>query len=130
MVVIDMRIRPYFLLGDVLANVCVGALIAWVMSAFVSPAWPMLVAMIVSMFLGMFLSLIVGLVLFFRFFGAMEVMLPTMFSGMLSGMCVGMAASMVPVATGTALWAGALIGLVTVIAIYGANYLINGRLPA
>jgi asparagine N-glycosylation enzyme membrane subunit Stt3 len=40
-----------------------------------------------------------------------------------------MAASMGPVAAGTALWVGALIGLLTVIAIYFANYLINGRLP-
>jgi hypothetical protein len=125
-----MRTRPYFLFGDILSNVCIGALAAVLMSALIGPGWPMLVAMIVSMVLGMFLSLVVGLVLFFRFFGAMEVMLPTMFSGMFAGMCVGMAASMGPVGAGTALWAGALIGLFTVIAIYFANFLINGRLPS
>ncbi len=124
-----MRIRPYFLFGDMLANACIGGLVALVMSALISPAWPMLVAMFVSMTLGMLLGLFIGLLVFFRFFGALEVMLPMMFSGMLAGMGVGMAAAMGPVSAGTAIWVGALIGVVTLTAIYFANFLINGRVP-
>jgi len=60
----------------------------------------------------------------------MEVMLPTAFSGMLAGMCIGMAATVSPMTAGTALSAGASIGLLTLAAIYFANYCINGRLPS
>jgi hypothetical protein len=116
-------------MGDVLANVCIGAVAGLAMSALISPAWPMFAAMAAGMVLGHFLALIVGALAFYRYFGMMEVMLPTMITGMLSGMFVAMAASMTQVTAGTGSVVGGLIGLGVLCVIYAANYVINGRLP-
>ncbi len=80
--------RLYFVLGDLAANLLVGALAGWLSAVVIGTGWNMFLAMFLAMGLGM----LVGLVLFFPLgmaFGAMEVMLPTMFSGMLAGMVVG-----------------------------------------
>ena len=77
--------RFYFLLGDVAANVLVGALVGVVCAAIVSPGWNMFVSMLGCMVLGMLLASLLAVPLM-RWFGAMEVMVPTMLGGMLSGM--------------------------------------------
>jgi hypothetical protein len=118
--------KLYFLLGDLVANITVGACAALACCSIIGPSWNMLVAMLVAMALGMVIALILGVPLFMRYFGAMEVMVPTMLGGMLAGMFVGMAAAMMPVDAATAAKSGALIGLCSYAFCSYANYLIKG----
>lgn len=120
-----MNDRLYFLVGDVVSNVLVGALAALACVVVVSPGWSMLVAMLVCMPLGMLTAIVLGAFLI-RWFGAMEVMVPTMLGGMAAGMLVGMAGAMMPVDVGEALRAGAVIGLVALVFCRYADYLIRG----
>jgi hypothetical protein len=41
--------RPYFVLGDLVSNIAVGALVGVVMAAVLGPAWNMFLAMFVTM---------------------------------------------------------------------------------
>jgi len=122
------RLRPYFLLGDILANVITGMLAAVACSALVGPGWHMLPAMLVCMMIGMVLALIVGLGLFARYFGAMEVMVPTMLTGMLAGMTVGMVAAISTIAWPLALGLGTATGLFALVITYIANACLAGRI--
>lgn len=118
--------RLYFVLGDLVANLLVGALAGWLSALVIGTGWNMFLAMFLAMGLGM----LVGLVLFFPLgmaFGAMEVMLPTMFGGMLAGMVVGMWAAMAPVSSGLALLTGAGCGLVGINIIWVLNVALRGR---
>lgn len=118
--------RLYFVLGDLVSNILVGALAGWLSALVIGVGWNMLLAMFLAMAIGM----VVGLVLFFPLgaaFGAMEVMLPTMFSGMLSGMVVGMWAAMHPVGGSDSLLVGAGCGLLGIIVIWALNHAVRGR---
>lgn len=116
-----METRPYFLLGDLLVNTAVGALVGLICAALFHPGWNMWVGMFLGMTLGMAIALVLSLGLFAVVFGAMEVMVPAMLTGMIAGMVVGMAAPM----TEVSLWDGArwggLLGVGCLIATYAAN---------
>ena len=115
-----MERRPYFLLGDLVSNTGVGALVASVVAFGVGETWPVPVAMVAGMLAGDLVALpaAVGLS---AVFGAMEVMLPVMLSGMLSGMVVGMRAASGPLSNGVALALGAALGVLALLATYGLN---------
>ncbi len=118
--------RLYFLLGDLLSNIVVGALAALVSALLVNPTWNMFVAMLLCMILGMLIAVVSGTFVFMRYFGAMEVMVPIMLGGMIAGMVVGMRAAMLPVGVWEAAKLGAGIGLIALLFCAYANYLIRG----
>jgi hypothetical protein len=113
--------RPYFVLGDLLVNTAVGALVGLACAALLSPAWNMWLGMFVGMALGMAMALVLSLGLFAVLFGAMEVMVPAMLTGMIAGMVVGMAAPMTEVGLAQGARWGALLGVGCLIATYAAN---------
>jgi Na+/citrate or Na+/malate symporter len=118
--------RLYFVLGDLFANLVVGAVAGWACALLIGVEWNMFIAMVIAMVIGM----LVGLFLFFPLgilFGAMEVMLPTMFSGMMSGMAIGMWAAMAPVTASQGLQWGAVVGLICLAIIWILNAGLRGR---
>ncbi len=119
-----METRPYFLLGDLLANVVIGALVGVTCASLFDPSWNMWLGMFLGMALGMAIALVLGVGLFFIFFGAMEVMVPTMLTGMVTGMIVGMAAPMMEVHLPDAARWGAASG----IGCLGFTYVVNAFL--
>jgi len=123
---VALETRPYFLFGDLLANVVAGVLVALLCCVVFGPSWNMFVAMFVGMGIGMFVSVFVALPMG-AFFGAMEVMVPVMTTGMVAGMVVSMGAAMEPVTAGRAVWLGAVSGVATLVACYAADAWIRGR---
>ena len=122
-----MNDRFYFLLGDILSNMLVGAAAAAVCALLIDPDWNMLLAMLLGMPLGMLLALLLGLFLLYRYFGANEVMVPTMLSGMAAGMLTAMTAAMQPLSVSSAALCGALVGLAILGFCYYSDYLIRGE---
>jgi hypothetical protein len=116
-----METRPFFLLGDLIVNTTVGALVGLACAALFGPAWNMWLAMVIGMALGMAMALVLSLGLFALLFGAMEVMVPAMLTGMVAGMVVGMAAPMMEVSLGDGARWGALLGLLCLVMTYAAN---------
>ena len=117
--------RLYYVLGDLAGSVLVGLVVGWLCSVIVGTGWNMFLTMLFTMVLGM----IVGLVLFFPLgilFGAMEVMVPLMFTGMVSGMVVGMWCAMAPMDGSTALFCGAVCGLIAIVIIWIVNNTVRG----
>ena len=117
--------RLYFAVGDLLANIAIGAIVGVICWAIVSPSWNMWIAMFAMMPVGT----IVGLLLFFPIgmkLGAMEVMVPMMFSGELTGMVVGMGAAMYVLSLRDAVLLGAATGLVGIVIIWIANSILRG----
>jgi len=84
-----METRAYFLFGDIISNLSVGALTA-LTCGFLFSSWPMWIGMIVAMVLGMIIATAATVTIFLPRFGAMEVMLPVMTTGMFAGMAVVM----------------------------------------
>ena len=121
-----METRPYFVLGDLLANATAGTLVGLAMAALFGPSWNMFLAMFVGMALGMALSLFVALPMG-ALFGAMEVMVPVMTTGMVSGMVVSMVATMEPLSFSQAAELGLYSGIATLAACYVANAWIRGK---
>ena len=119
-----METRPYFILGDIVANLVTGVAAALATVALIGPGWNMLVGMFVGMALGMALAMLLSLAVFAAFFGAMEVMLPAMLTGMAAGMWLGMAAPMGAVGALRAVEMGAATGVAVVV----FTYLMNARL--
>ncbi len=117
--------RLYFVVGDLVSNIAVGALVAWLCCWLFSPGWNMFLAMFVAMFVGMLLATVLWLPASI-YFGAMEVMTPLMLTGMVSGMVVGMWAAMMPIGVSMALFVGAVSGLVTIVAVWIANEQLRG----
>lgn len=117
-----MEVRPYFLLGDLIATSGVGALAASVMAWLGLRSWPMLVAMPAGMVLGMVIGLVAALMILSLLFGAMEIFVSSMLSGMVAGMAgsMGVFDGFRPAAV------GALAGLATLILIYIANAALRG----
>lgn len=117
--------RLFYVIGDLIANVALGAIVGLISWAIVGPGWNMIVAMFVMMAVGM----LAGLFAFFPAaikLGAMEAMVPLMFSGMLSGMVVGMAAAMMPVSIMQGIVWGAASGFAGIAFIWIANSLLRG----
>ena len=121
-----METRPYFVLGDVLANSVVGALVGLASAAVFGPGWNMIIAMLAGMALGMVISL-PALLGFVVLFGAMEVMVPAMTTGMVAGMVVSMSATMGDLTLAQAALLGAKSGLGVLVAIYLANVVVKRR---
>lgn len=117
--------RVYFVLGDLLANIVIGALVGVVSVLLVTTGWNMWLAMVLMMSIGMLLGLI-GAFGFAHFFGAMEVMVPVMQTGMWSGMVVGMWQAMAPLSYIQGALLGAVTGLVVLNVIWIANTALRG----
>lgn len=117
--------RIYFVMGDLLVNLTIGALVGIVSVLVVSNSWNMWLAMFVMMFLGMIVSMIVAYG-FLYFFGAMEVMIPAMQTGMWSGMVVGMWEAMIPLTLSQAAVIGGLTGLIVLNVVWIANVALRG----
>jgi len=117
--------RLYFVLGDLISNVLVGAVVGWLCALIVGVGWNMFLAMVLAMFIGMIVGTLLWLPLG-MLFGAMEVMLPTMFGGMLSGMVVGMWAAMEALPGHSAFMIGGVCGLVSIVAIWILNNSVRG----
>jgi hypothetical protein len=118
--------RLYFVLGDVVANLIVGALAACAVAALFGPAWPQLPAMLAGMLLGTVIAVPLALLLGICF-GAFEVMLPSMLSGMVAGMAAAMTATRAPLSVADAALIGAALGLLCLTFSYGANALLRGE---
>lgn len=107
-----MERRPYFVLGDLLVNVLVGALAASAARGLASIGWHPLVAMLAGMVAGMLVAVPVT-VGFMPLFGAFEVMLPGMFTGMFAGMAAGMIQAMHGLTPGDAVVLGSAVGVLS-----------------
>jgi hypothetical protein len=117
--------RLFFVVGDFLANIVLGAIVGLICWAIVSPSWNMWIAMFAMMPVGT----IVGLLLFFPIgikLGAMEVMVPLMFSGELTGMVVGMGSAMYVLSLRDAVLLGAATGFVGIVVVWIVNSLLRG----
>ena len=117
-----MEVRPYFLIGDLLANAAVGAAAAGFAAWLDLGAWPMAAGMLAGMVLGMVLGLVAALAVLAPLLGAMEIFVPCMLSGMFGGMAGAMGgAGLGPAAS------GALVGLVTLAFVYIVNAALRGQ---
>ncbi len=117
--------RLYFVLGDLLTNICIGALIGTLAVVLVGTGWNMWLAMVLMMMLGMVLSLFLS----FGFaicFGAMEVMVPGMLTGMMSGMILGMWGAMAELSAIQGGAIGAVTGFAVLIVVWFANAALRG----
>jgi hypothetical protein len=117
--------RLFFVVGDFLANLLVGAVVGLICWAIVSPSWNMWIAMFAMMPVGT----VVGLIMFFPIgikLGAMEVMVPRMVSGELSGMVVGMAGAMAVLTPAQGALLGAASGMAGIFFVWAANTLLRG----
>jgi hypothetical protein len=117
--------RLYFVFGDLLSNIVMGALVGVVSVLLVSTGWNMWLAMVLMMVIGMVLGL-VGALAFGFLYGAMEVMVPVMQTGMWSGMVVGMWQAMAPLTYSQGALAGGVTGLLVLNVIWVANTGLRG----
>jgi len=85
-----MEKRPYFVLGDALANVLVATTTIAVSTAAIGGDIGMIPGMLVGMLLGMVIALIMSLVILAPILGIMEILTPCMLGGMVGGMFGGM----------------------------------------
>jgi hypothetical protein len=117
--------RLFFVVGDFLANLAIGAIVGLLAWLIVGPGWNMWIAMFAMMALGM----VCGLIFFFPVgmkLGAMEVMIPVMYSGMWAGMFVGMAEAMMPLPALHAVAIGAACGVAEIVFVWVANSILRG----
>ena len=121
-----MERRLYFLLGDLVSNAGVGALVGLAVAVLVGETWFPVLGMVVGMLAGAMVALPAAVVLSVPF-GAMELMLPVMLTGMTSGMLLGMLAAIGATSTGSAASLGAVMGLVVLAATYVLNASIRAR---
>lgn len=118
--------RFYFIFGDVLACVTVGAASGWLTSIIVPGDWFTLAAMATGMIVGMLVGLF-GAIPFTPFFGSFEIMLPSSLSGIVAGMAFGMIDTVVGIDWKEALLGGGLIGLLCLIGTYVLNSRLHGE---
>ncbi len=121
-----METRPYFVLGDIVSNVGVGALIGVACAWLFPSGWNIVVTMIAGMIFGMVVSLPMAFLLS-GLFGAMETLLPVMTTGMVAGMVVTMQSSLTTMRPEETARIGASCGLAVVIVTYLANAFIRRR---
>jgi hypothetical protein len=117
--------RLYFVLGDLLANIVMGALVGAVAVWLVGSGWNMWLAMLLMMALGMVLGL-AGALGFGFLFGAMEIMVPVMQTGMWSGMVVGMWQTMAPLSATQGALVGGVTGVMVLNVVWVANTALRG----
>lgn len=117
--------RLYFVLGDLFANIFVGALVGFVCWLMVSTGWNMWLAMYVLMAVGMFIALVLWMPASI-FLGAMELMVPVMLSGMISGMVLGMWCAMAEISSMAATQIGAICGLICIVFVWIFNNTLRG----
>lgn len=118
-----MERRVYFVLGDLVACAATGAAAGWAAHAAIPGDWFALAGMALGMLLGMLVG-VVGGILFTPLFGSMEISLPATLAGMLAGSLAGMLHGMTEAGPATALWVGALVGLLCL----GFTYILQARL--
>lgn len=117
--------RTYFAIGDLLANVTVGAIIGVVSWLIVANTWNMLLSMALMMVLGMVLALPLAF-LFVAVYGAMEVLVPVMLSGMFSGMVVAMWITLQSLSFLEALLVGFACGVISIAVLWAVNSRMKG----
>jgi hypothetical protein len=117
----------YFVIGDYLAGMLIGALTALAVRAAVWPGMDMVLAMMVGMAVGMIVHVIIGLLLS-PLLGMFETMLTAMWIGMYGGMAFGMRDSMAAGShtLGAAAMVGALFGAVVVLGVKTYDRIIHG----
>lgn len=118
--------RLYFILGDILACVTVGAASGWLTSALVSNGWFTLAVMSAGMIVGMLVG-VFGAMPFTPFFGSFEIMLPTSLSGIVAGMAIGMIDTVVGIDWKEAAMGGGLVGILCLIGTYVLNSRLRGE---
>ncbi len=117
-----MEKRPYFIIGDLLANALVATVAVAVTASLIGGGWGMIPGMLAGMVVGMLVALPLSLILLFPLLGVMEVMAPCMLSGMLGGMWGGMW----PLAGESVLRWGICTGIGVMVVIYILNAIITG----
>jgi hypothetical protein len=120
-----MERRPYFVFGDIAACAVTGAAAGWLSHVAVPHGWFPLFAMVAGMVPGILVG-VVGGALFSPLFGALEVALPTGLAGMAAGGLVAMLPDLVG-GPATALWAGALVGLICLSLVYLLQSRLHGE---
>jgi hypothetical protein len=88
-----MNDKQWFLFGDILCNLFIGVVSAWLCAMWFEVGENMVIAMLLGMLVPMLLSMPFALI-FGRYFGALEIMLPMMLTSMLAGMVSAMLATM------------------------------------
>jgi hypothetical protein len=109
-------LRAVFLAGDCAAGALTGVATTLAVRAIVFPGWDMVAAMMLGMLAGTVVHLLLGVVLS-PLLGMFETMVPGTFIGMYGGMLFAMRDSMQAVPLATALWVGAIFGIVVVLAV-------------
>lgn len=121
-----MENRAYFIFGDLLACTVTGAAAGWIAHAVVPGDWFALVGMALGMLSGMLVGVIGG-IFFTPLFGAMEISLPAVLTGILAGSVMGMLTGMAEIGPATALWGGALVGLLCLAFTYFLQARLHGE---
>ena len=117
-----MEKRPYFIIGDLLANALVATVAVAVSASLIGGGWGMIPGMLAGMVVGMLVALPLSLIVLFPLLGVMEVMAPCMLSGMLGGMWGGMW----PLAGESVFRWGISTGIGVMVVIYMLNAIITG----
>jgi len=117
-----MEKRPYFVIGDLLANAFIATVAVALTAWLVGGSWGTIPGMLVGMVIGMIIALPLSLVLLVPILGAMEVFVPCMLSGMLGGMWGGMW----PLAGAAMFRWGIGTGIAVVVVIYALNTITTG----
>lgn len=117
----------YFVIGDYMAGMLIGALTALGVRAAVWPGMDMVIAMLLGMVIGMAIHLVLGLVLS-PLLGMFETMLPASVIGMYGGMLFGMRDSMAAGShtLGAAIMVGALFGALVVLGVKAYDCALRG----
>ncbi len=116
-----MEKRPFFVLGDLFANILVATLAAAATTKLLGGSLGMLPGMLLGMALGMVIAIIIAMLLV-PILGIMETMMSCMLSGMLAGMCGGMwgfdAEDILRWGIGT--------GVTMMLLVYALNFIVSG----
>ena len=109
-------LRTLFFVGDCAAGALTAMATTLAVRLLVSPPFDMVAAMMLGMAVGTLVHLVLGFVLS-PLLGMFELMVPGMFIGMYGGMMFGMRDSMQDTPLPTALWIGAIFGVVVVLGV-------------
>ena len=109
-------LRVAFFTGDCVAGALTGMATTLAVRALVPHDFDMVAAMMLGMLAGTVVHLLLGVVLS-PLLGMFETMVPGMYIGMYGGMLFAMRDCMQDVPLGTALWIGAVFGIVVVLAV-------------
>lgn len=117
----------YFMVGDYLAGMAVGALTALGVRTAIWPGMDMVIAMLIGMAIGMIIHIAVGLLLALLI-GMFNSMVPASLIGMYGGMFFGMRDSMAAGSRtlGAAILVGAFFGAIVVMVIQVYDHILRG----